>query len=79
MGENVGGVLILNKPFELEPNLIGTPITCEAWEKAGVEALHIPTPDFHPPSLEEVKEGVEFMKRVIQCQKSVYVHCKVSF
>jgi hypothetical protein len=70
-------VLILNKLFELQPNLIGTPVTKYDWEVAGVSALHIPTPDFHPPTLEDVKEGVEFMKQIISTDKSVYVHCKV--
>eukprot|EP01127_Copromyxa_protea_P014730 TRINITY_DN4155_c0_g1_i1.p1 TRINITY_DN4155_c0_g1~~TRINITY_DN4155_c0_g1_i1.p1 ORF type:complete len:262 (+),score=68.46 TRINITY_DN4155_c0_g1_i1:115-900(+) len=74
--ENVGGVLILNKNFELEPNLIGTPITKDAWEKAGVSALHIPTPDFHPPTLEDVMQGIEFMRSIVSTKKTVYVHCK---
>jgi atypical dual specificity phosphatase len=72
----VGGVLTLNKPFELQPNLIGTPVQPCDWLLNNVESLHIPTPDFCPPSPEEIKLGIEFMKKIINSGKSVYVHCK---
>jgi atypical dual specificity phosphatase len=72
----VGGVLTLNKPFELQPNLIGTPVQPCDWLLNNVESLHIPTPDFCPPTPEEIKLGIEFMKKIISSGKSVYVHCK---
>lgn len=72
----VGGVLTLNKDFELQPNLIGTPVQPCDWKLNDVESLHIPTPDFCPPTTEEIKQCVDFMKRVIATGKSVYVHCK---
>jgi len=72
----VGGVLTLNKPFELQPNLIGTPVQPCDWLLNNVESLHIPTPDFCPPRPEEIKLGIEFMKKIINSGKNVYVHCK---
>jgi len=72
----VGGVLTLNKPFELQPNLIGTPVQPCDWLLNDVESLHIPTPDFCPPTTKEIKMGIDFMKKIIASGKSVYVHCK---
>jgi len=72
----VGGVLTLNKPFELQPNLIGTPVQPCDWLLNDVESLHIPTPDFCPPTTKEIKMGIDFMRRIIATGKSVYVHCK---
>jgi len=72
----VGGVLTLNKPFELQPNLIGTPVQPCDWLLNNVESLHIPTPDFCPPTTEEIKSGIDFMKKIVNTGKSVYVHCK---
>jgi len=73
---NVGGVFTLNQPFELVPNLIGTPVSPSDWILNGVESLHIPTPDFCPPTTEDIKMGIEFMKKIIDSGKNVYVHCK---
>eukprot|EP01126_Amoeba_proteus_P024614 TRINITY_DN2474_c0_g1_i8.p1 TRINITY_DN2474_c0_g1~~TRINITY_DN2474_c0_g1_i8.p1 ORF type:complete len:193 (+),score=44.30 TRINITY_DN2474_c0_g1_i8:78-581(+) len=55
---------------------VATPVTKEVWEAHGIEALHIPTPDFCPPSLSDLREGVEFMERIVNSGKIVYVHCK---
>lgn len=72
----VGGVLTLNKPFELQPNFIGTPVQPCDWLLNDVQSLHIPTPDFCPPTTKEIQMGIEFMKKIIATGKSVYVHCK---
>lgn len=46
------------------------------YAKSGVEQLHLPTIDFVPPSLEDVKRGVEFIDQQIAEGKQVYIHCK---
>ncbi|MFI4874265.1 MAG: dual specificity protein phosphatase family protein, partial [Blastopirellula sp. JB062] len=46
------------------------------YAKSGVEQLHLPTIDFVPPSLEDVKRGVEFIDQQIAAGKQVYIHCK---
>ncbi|UUO07082.1 dual specificity protein phosphatase family protein [Blastopirellula sp. J2-11] len=46
------------------------------YAKSGVEQLHLPTIDFVPPSLEDVKRGVEFIDQQITAGKQVYIHCK---
>lgn len=42
---------------------------------AGFEILQLKTRDHHPPSLESLAKGVEFMQRHIKKGGSVYVHC----
>lgn len=74
---DVGGVLTLNKPFELEPNSFGTPVTPNQWLKVGMLTLHIATPDFHAPTIEEITTCVQFIRSVTATGKAVYVHCKV--
>ncbi len=37
--------------------------------------LHLPTPDFHAPTLENLRKGVQFMDEEIKKGGSVYVHC----
>jgi diacylglycerol kinase family enzyme len=42
-----------------------------------IELLHLPTPDWHPPALESLRSGVEFVNKHISQGGSVYVHCKL--
>jgi protein-tyrosine phosphatase len=37
--------------------------------------LHLPTPDYHAPSIEHLQEGVAFIKEVIEKGGKAYVHC----
>ena len=47
------------------------------WSEAGVEQLHIPTPDLvAAPSLPSLKEAVKFIHCHGNKGGSVYVHCK---
>jgi atypical dual specificity phosphatase len=48
----------------------------EAYRRAGIEQLRLAAVDFLPPSLEVVREGVEFMRRQVCAGRKVYVHCK---
>lgn len=43
---------------------------------AGIEQLRIPTTDFQPPSLEDIQQAVDFIRRFADRGQSVYVHCK---
>jgi atypical dual specificity phosphatase len=43
---------------------------------AGIEQLHLPTVDFTPPTMADVKRGVEFIQAHITAGRKVYVHCK---
>ena len=42
----------------------------------GIELLRLPTTDWHPPAIEDLKKGTEFMERHIQNDGAVYVHCR---
>ncbi len=39
--------------------------------------LHLPTVDNHPPSLEQLREGVMFIEKEVAAGGVVYVHCGV--
>lgn len=41
----------------------------------GIEILHLPTIDHTAPSLENLKKGVVFIKRMLDDDKAVYIHC----
>ncbi|MBK9120829.1 MAG: dual specificity protein phosphatase family protein [Phycisphaerales bacterium] len=44
--------------------------------RLGLQQLHLPTVDFHPPSLEAMQRGLEFIRQFVQAGSGVYVHCK---
>jgi|JI9StandDraft_2_1071091.scaffolds.fasta_scaffold100894_2 atypical dual specificity phosphatase len=46
------------------------------YQQEDIEQLYLPTVDFHPPTLEMIERGVEFIHRHVTQGGSVYVHCK---
>ena len=48
----------------------------KTYENAGIEQLHLPTVDFHAPSLVAIRRGVSFIDEHVQNGNTVYVHCK---
>ncbi len=48
----------------------------QAYRRAGIEQLRVPTIDFTPPSLDSVEQAVAFMRQQISRNRGVYVHCK---
>lgn len=38
--------------------------------------LHLPTPDRHAPSLEQLQEGAAFINKEIKNNGKVYIHCR---
>lgn len=48
----------------------------DLYREFGIEQLWLPTTDFHVPSLEDVKRGVEFIQKYASENQRVYVHCK---
>lgn len=57
--------------------------TCREWRgpveeyrAAGIEELYLPLTDFTPPSLDEIRAGVAFIRQQAAAGKKVYVHCK---
>lgn len=68
--------------FQAE-GITGVINTCEeyagpqqAYERAGIEQLRLPTVDFTHPSLESVKRGVAFIDDHAAKEGAVYLHCK---
>ena len=43
---------------------------------AGVELLHLPTPDMHPPRLEDLDTGVAFVRARMASGERVLIHCR---
>jgi len=48
----------------------------EAYERAGIVQVRLPTIDFTSPSLDDVERGVAFIQEHVARGESVYVHCK---
>ena len=48
----------------------------EALARAGVDLLHLPTPDMHPAPLEMLEQGVRFAAEHIGRGEKVLIHCQ---
>jgi atypical dual specificity phosphatase len=48
----------------------------QAYRARGIDELWLPTIDFTPPTLEDIRRGVEFIRHHRAQGKGVYVHCK---
>jgi len=48
----------------------------EIEEKAGFEVYHLPIPDEHVPSMEEMEKALEWLDEAIYLGKKVLVHCR---
>jgi atypical dual specificity phosphatase len=80
----LGALPMLTYPQELHDMGVKAVINlCQEWNRAatvftqlGIDHLHLPTVDFHAPSLDSIKKGVEFINQCVKAHKPVYVHCK---
>jgi atypical dual specificity phosphatase len=52
------------------------PVTEEDWIEAKVEQKILSVMDTDAPSIEQIQEGVKFMRSHIELGQKVYVHCK---
>jgi predicted protein tyrosine phosphatase len=48
----------------------------ERLHAAGIDFLHLPTPDLEPASMEMLQQGVEFARRHIDADEPVLIHCQ---
>lgn len=48
----------------------------EEYHRLGVVQLHIPTIDFTHPTIESIRQGVEFIDEHVRAGDVVYIHCK---
>ena len=46
------------------------------YKNAGIEQLWLPTVDFTPPTLSDIREAIDFIERHQKSGGKVYVHCK---
>jgi len=70
-------ILTLLEPFELENRWpFTTAISAEDWENHGVATLRISAVDIEGVKIEDIDQGVEFIRGQILQGKTVYVHCK---
>lgn len=42
----------------------------------GINTLHIPTKDRHAPTIKELEQGIDFIKKEIANGGKVYIHCR---
>lgn len=52
-----------------------TDLPPEVLLKAGIEVLHIPVVDQHPPTREQAQQALDFVTRMREDAKPVYIHC----
>lgn len=71
----VNSVLTMLEPFEVEAGLVRAAITSD-WEQEGISHKHIHAEDFKGVPVDQIKDGVEFLRAQIEEGKKVYVHCK---
>jgi protein-tyrosine phosphatase len=48
----------------------------EALRAAGIELLHLPTPDMEPARPEQLDVGVAFVRQHAECGEKVLIHCQ---
>lgn len=48
----------------------------ERLRAAGIDFLHLPTPDLQPASADMLDRGVRFAREHMQCGKKVLIHCQ---
>lgn len=41
------------------------------------KTLHLPTPDLHAPTIDHLLTGIEFIKKEIEQNGKVYIHCRL--
>lgn len=63
--KGIGGVICLTE----------TCLDEDIFTKEEIRLMHIPTPDLTPPTMEDLKKGVDFISDVNESQKAVVVHC----
>lgn len=56
-------------------SLTETPLPTAALEGAGIATLHLPVPDFHPPSPEQLALALRFIDEHRARGEAVAVHC----
>ncbi len=61
----VTGVINLRREYSYELRI----------DKQRVRYLHLPTADNEAPSLEQLSEGVRFIREIVAQQGKVYIHC----
>lgn len=61
--------------FSAIVSLTETPLPQESLAKFGFEYLHLPVPDFAPPSLAQARQFMELLDKIWSVGGSVLVHC----
>jgi atypical dual specificity phosphatase len=68
----VTGVITLNRMYELQPNLIGTPIMPHQWFDKGIDICYKPVDDYDAPTFFDLTDCMNFIDK----HETVYIHCK---
>lgn len=61
---------------QLIVNLDARPHPAETLVAHGLRELHLPVPDFAPPSREQLAEGVAAIERALEAGERALVHCR---
>jgi atypical dual specificity phosphatase len=80
----VGALPLASDVPSLQAAGVGAVVNCceeykgpvQAYERAGIVQLRLPTIDFVAPTLEDAERGAAFIQERVEQGESVYVHCK---
>ena len=73
---NISAIVTMNEDFELSPSFWVDPVHPTEWCEANISVMQLATPDFRPPSLENIRKAISFIHYMVTRDKKVYVHCK---
>jgi len=69
----ITAVVSIIEEFERETTtLFGKAVSTDVWQRH----LHLSSPDFLPPSIEELDRGADWIKTQVDAGRKVYIHCK---
>jgi len=70
--ENIKAVLTMNEDHELKYS-----VAVEEWQRLDIEFKQVPVTDYiGVASLDQIREGVDFINKHRDLNQTVYVHCK---
>lgn len=79
LGEKLGikAIVSIVQKFEMETaTLAGKPVTPQQWKDRGIAQIILESPDFFPPSFENLDAGAAFLNTHLSQGRKCYCHCK---
>ncbi|MEZ6140950.1 MAG: dual specificity protein phosphatase family protein [Zavarzinella sp.] len=69
-------VWLREQGIDIVITLTEDPLPKQEIDDAGLMSVHIPIPDMHAPTVEELRQAVGVIEKAITNQRKVVVHCR---